>query len=242
MICRLLFASIFSIASVGLAADIVSQFDVASIKPSQPGVYPLDCNTLQGGVFTCRHVRAEWLFRLAFGFKFSTIKGAPRWFDEVYDVNAKAEGAGEMTLAELATPMLALFRERCGLVVHEETIKETVYVLEQQPKGVELKPSSPGTAASAKVTDEGWLMKGETMQAFAASLARLPEVNARVIDNTGLAGQFDFGLPYIISRGNTGAADSSIFDALLSIGLRLREEKREATALVIDQIHKPSEN
>jgi uncharacterized protein (TIGR03435 family) len=241
-----------------LAAQGATTFDVASIKPSLPGVHPVDCNTLPGGVFACRNVRAEWLFRMAFGFKFSRIKGAPQWFDELYDVNAKAEGAGEMTLAEVATPMLALFQERFGLVVHEEAIKETVYVLEHQPKGAELKPSSPGTASSAKGSDEGWLFKGETMQALAASLAALPDVNARVIDNTGLVGQFDFALPYVIPSRNGGApvdpgvapviarqssaTYSSIFDALLSIGLRLREEKRDATALVIDQIHRPTEN
>ena len=181
---------------------------------------------------------------MAFGFKFSTIKGTPRWFDELYDVNAKAEGAGEMTLAEVATPMLALFRERFGLVVHEEAVKETVYVLEQQPRGAELKPSAPGTASSAKGSDEGWLFKGETMQALAASLATLPDVNAHVIDNTGLGGRFDFALPYVIPGPNGGASVdpgvapviarepsatcSSIFDALLSIGLRLGEEKRDA--------------
>jgi uncharacterized protein (TIGR03435 family) len=258
MSCKILIAAIFSIASLGLAADGVSEFDVASIKPSLPGVHPFDCNTLPGGVFACHNVPVGGLFRMAFGFKFSTIKGAPPWFDEIYDVNAKAEGAGEMTQAELATPLLALFRERFGLVVHEEAIKETVYVLEQQATGAKLKPSSPGTATSSKGGDEAWLYKGLTMRAFAAGLATMPDVNARVIDNTGLVGQFDFALPYVNAGGNGGAAVdpgvapviarrsaaaySSIFDALLSIGLRLREEKRDATALVIDQIHRPSEN
>jgi uncharacterized protein (TIGR03435 family) len=246
------------VACQALVAQSAAAFDVASIRPSPPGVHPLDCNTLPGGVFACHNVRIEGLFRMAFGFKFSTIKGAPPWFDELYDVNAKAEGAGEMTQAELATPLLALFRERFGLVVHEEAIKETVYVLEQQTTGAKLKPSSPGTALSAKGDDEAWLYKGETMRAFAASLATMPDIKARVIDNTGLVGQFDFALPYINAGGNGGApvdpgvapviarrsaaAYSSIFDALLSIGLRLREEKRDTTALVIDQIHRPSEN
>ncbi|MEO5923034.1 MAG: TIGR03435 family protein [Bryobacteraceae bacterium] len=246
------------VACQSLVAQAASTFDVASIKPSLPGVRPPDCNTLPGGVFVCHNVRIDFLLRLAFHLKYSTIKGAPAWLEETIDLDAKAEGGGELTQEELSTRLLTLFRERFGLVAHEGIVKETVWVLEQQAAGAKLKPSSQGTAASSQTGDEAWLFKGLTMQAFAASLATRPDVNARVIDNTGLIGQFDFAFPYVNAGGNGGAsadngvspavarrsasAYSSILDALLSVGLRLREEKRDTTVLVIDQIHRPSEN
>ena len=94
------------------------------------------------------------------------------------------------------------------------------------------------------------------MADFAGLLARRPDVNTTVINNTGLAGKFDFTFPYINIAGNgtapadarpevvkrTAAAVSSTFDAVNSIGLRLRPQKREGTAVVIDQIHRPTDN
>jgi uncharacterized protein (TIGR03435 family) len=247
-----------AIGSLGVTADGASMFDVASIKPSPPGNQPALCNTLPGGRFVCHNVKAEFLLRLAFGPKTITIKGAPQWLDDLYDLDAKVEGAGEMTDAELAHPMLALVRDRFGLVAHEETLQQTVYILEQQKSGAKLKPSTPGTEYSIKRSDENVLLKGETMADFAGFMARRPDVNTTVIDNTGLAGKFDFTFPYVNAGGNgnapadptvtpevakrTAAAYSSTFDALTSVGLRLRPEKRDGTALVIDQIHRPSEN
>jgi len=240
--------------SGGLAAQGVTTFDVASIKPSPPN-QPFSCATLPGGVFTCHHVRAEWFLRLAFGLNATApIKGVPSWRDDLYDIDAKAEGAGEMTLAELAAPMLALFRDRFGLVTHEEPAKQTVYILEQLKSGARLEPSPPGTEYSMKQSDEGVLFKAETMGDLAANLGPKPDLNTTVIDNTGLAGKFDFTLPYI-NFGRTLPADASpeltrkwaasvpsTFDAVDSIGLRLRPEKRDGTVLVIDQIHKPTPN
>jgi uncharacterized protein (TIGR03435 family) len=237
-----------------LAAQGAAAFDVASIRPSHPGKQPVRCDTLPGGRFVCHDVKAEFLLRLAFGPRTVTIKGAPSWLGDLYDLDAKAEGAGEMTTAELAPPLLALFRDRFGLVAHEETIQQTVYILEQQRSGAKVKPSAPGTEYSLKRSDENVLLKGETMAHFAGLMAARPDVNATVIDNTGLAGKFDFAFPY--ANGNvpadptatpevakrTAAAYSSTFDALISIGLRLRPEKRDGTAMVIDQIHKPTEN
>lgn len=237
-----------------LAAESPAAFDVASIKPSPPGNQPVRCDTLPGGHFVCHNVKAEFLLRLAFGPKIVTIKGAPSWLGDLYDLDAKAEGAGEMTQAGLAPAMLALFRDRFGLVAHEETIEQTVYILEQQGSGAKVKPSAPGTEYSMKRSDENVLLRGETMAHFAGLMAGRPDVNATVVDNTGLAGKLDFALPYANGSApadptatpevakRTAAAYSSTFDAVSSIGLRLRPEKRDGTAVVIDQIHRPTEN
>jgi uncharacterized protein (TIGR03435 family) len=246
------------LSGLGFAADGVSQFEVASIKPSPPGVRQPDCSTLPGGLFTCHNIQLKYLLRLAMGPKISETKGAPSWLDEFYDIDAKVASEKEMTQAELVTPLLALFRERFGLVSHEEPVQETYYLLEQQTNGTKLKRSAPGTVLSLKNSEEAAFFQGETMPALAARLSTRRDVNARVIDRTGLVGQFDFALPYVSADGNGGAlvdpgnspvltrrlaaAYASTFDSLLSIGLRLRAGKRDGSAFVIDEIHRPTEN
>jgi uncharacterized protein (TIGR03435 family) len=202
MNCKAALLVVIAIGSLGFTAEGASTFDVASIKPSLPDNQPVLCNTLPGGRFVCHNAKAEFLLRLAFGPKTITIKGAPSWLGDLYDLDAKAEGAGEMTDAELAPAMLALVRDRFGLVAHEETIQQTVYILEQQKSGAKLKPSAPGTEYSIKRSDENVLLKGETMADFAGLMARRPDVNATVVDNTGLAGKFDFTFPYVNVGGN----------------------------------------
>ncbi len=234
----------------------MAAFDVATIKPSAPDGQ-VRCDTLPGGYFVCHNARLEFLLRLAFGLKNSApIHGAPSWLDDLYDFDAKAEGAGQMTQEEIAAPLLALFRERLGLVAHVETTQQTVYLLEQQESGAKMTPSDPESKYSLQRTDEDAIVTGETMAHFAAQISMRPDVNALVIDNTGLVGKFDFRVPYVDVGGNgkapagappevvrrTAAAFSSTFAAVNSVGLRLRREKRDGPVLVIDRIHRPSEN
>jgi len=244
-----------AICCLWFPADGASVFDVASIKPSKPGAQRASCKVLPGGhLFVCHNVTVELLLRLTLSYVPAAIKGAPSWLGDLYDVDARTES--EITEDELATPMLALFRDRFGLVAHEETVQQTVYILEQAKSGAILNPSAPGTEYSFTRSDEKVVVKGETMEHFSGLLGRRPDLNALVIDKTGLAGKFDFTFPYI-SAGNprdlpadatpeivkrTEAAVTSTFDAVGAIGLRLRPEKRDGTALVIEQLHKPTEN
>jgi len=244
-----------AIGSLCFPGDGATVFDVVSIRPSRPNTQRASCKVLPGGrLFACHNVTVELLLRLALTYEPVTIKGAPSWFGDLYDVDAEVEG--KITEDELAAPMLSLFRDRFGLVSHEEAVQQSVYILEQVKPGVKLKPSAPGTEYSFKRSDENVVLKGETMEHFSGLLGRRPDVNTTVIDQTGLAGKFDFTFPYI-GAGNpteppadatpevvkrTTAALSSTFDAVNSIGLRLRPEKRNGTALVIDQIHRPTEN
>jgi uncharacterized protein (TIGR03435 family) len=242
---------ILAIGSLAFAAEGPSMFDVAAIKPSPPGDQPVRCDTLPGGRFVCHNVKAIFFVRLAF--RTAAIKSAPSWLEDLYDLDAQAEGGGEMTQAELAPAMLALLHDRFGLVAHAETVPQTVYILEQQKSGAKVKPTAPGTEYSIKRSDENVLYKGETMAHFAGLMGARPDVNATVIDNTGLEGKFDFTFPYIGNAPADSAVSpeaakgiaagySSTFDALISIGLRLKPEKRDGTVWVIDQIHRPSEN
>jgi uncharacterized protein (TIGR03435 family) len=249
----------FLLACQSLAAQGALAFDVESIHPSQPDNQKFTAETLPGGRFVGHNLTTRFIVNVAYGPKQITIIGAPDWFDDLYDINAKAEGAGEMTETEIAIPMFALLRDRFGLIAHEETIQQNVYFLEQRKSGAKLTPSAPETEYSFKRTADGVFFNGETMAHFAPTFGSKPDVQAPVIDNTGLVGKFDFFFPYInVSNGANAAtpapevtpeiakrldaAYASTFDALRSVGLELKPGKRAATAVVIDQIHRPSAN
>jgi len=98
--------------------------------------------------------------------------------------------------------MLALLRDRFGLVAREETIQQNVYFLEQGKSGAKVTPSAPGTEYSLARTAEGVLFRGETMAHFALTFGNKPDIQAPVVDNTGLVGKFDFFFPYLnVSQG-----------------------------------------
>lgn len=242
-----------------LAAQGAAAFDVAVIRRSQPDNQKFTAETLPGGRFIAHNISVRGLMMIGYEPKQITIVGAPDWFDELYDINARADGAGEMTETEAAIPILALLRDRFGLVAHEETIQQNVYFLELRKSGTKLTPSAPETEYSFKRSADGVFFKGETMAHFAPTFGSRPDVQAPVIDNTGLAGKFDFFFPYInVSNGANAAAPapdvtpeiakrleaaySSTFDAVRSVGLELKPGKRAAIAVVIDQIHRPSAN
>lgn len=129
----LLIAGIFD-----LTAQSVSAFDVASVKPSQSDS-KFDCKTLPGGRFICHNAPLQYLLLSAFADKPLTprgrvprFKGAPGWINDECDIDAIAEGAGEMTWPQLARPLYALLQQRFTLVAHLETVQEAGFYLELQ--------------------------------------------------------------------------------------------------------------
>jgi len=238
-----------------LAAQNVSKFDVASIKPSPPG-RNFDCNTFPGGRFACHNAAVNSLLIIAFADKPLTpqghaprIKGTPTWVNDQYDIDAIAEGAGEMTSAQVARPLFALLQERFGLVAHLETVQADGFSLEQEHSGAKLKPNTSDATESQTRMPDGILFTATTMKTLALIVGRTRDVNATVVDNTGLDGKYDFKylFDFAAFQSQTDGAQqpnggSSAFDALKELGLRLIPVKIAASVIVVDQIHKPTEN
>jgi uncharacterized protein (TIGR03435 family) len=88
---------VFILGCQSLAAQGAAAFDVASIRLSQPDKQKFAAETLPGGRFAGHNVTTRFLVNVAYGPKQVTIIGAPDWFDELYDINARVDGADEMT-------------------------------------------------------------------------------------------------------------------------------------------------
>lgn len=242
------------------------EFEVASIRPSG------DCTgggQPQPGRLTLRCVTVRALIQMAYGYfangasytaNLLDIRGAPAWTDsEHYDIAATA--GGETSQAAMRGPMLqALLEERFGLRFHRETLEGPVYLLTVAKGGA--KPSKireascpPGGAPEPCGTEtrkqNGGVLTvnahGVSVGAFAGGLLS-QLAGRRVIDQTGLAGLFDFHLEYApdteaADGGTVEAAGPSLAVALEEqLGLKLTRGKGAAPVFVVDRVERPSAN
>jgi uncharacterized protein (TIGR03435 family) len=148
----------------------------------------------------------------------------------------------------------SLLVSRFKLKVRHETEQESVYALVVAKGGPKLTPSVPlplGSAFDASTADQdaatfsqsyrgGYTVKNATMASWACQLSAQREVQRTVIDETGLAGKFDFTFAWDMSQNGPGP---SIFAALEEqLGLKLEPRKAPVDSIVIEHVEKPSEN
>lgn len=109
--------------SVTLLAQSPKAFDVASMKPTDPALVratPLRLDTLPGGRFVARNIALRVLIAFAWNVRDQNLSGAPAWFEDTYDIDAVAAGAGEMSADELRPEVISLLQDRMKLAAHTE--------------------------------------------------------------------------------------------------------------------------
>lgn len=194
------------------------------------------------------------------------FSGPESLFDVRFDITATIPPG--TTKEQFLLMQQSLLATRLGLVFHREKKEMPVYELAVAKGGSKLKEAAPpqddseSHAYSLKRDDEGFpvLPPGQTMYAFAMNHARLQgasetmehfastlagQLNAPVVDATGLIGKYDFVLKWI--PGNLRPEDDpglTLESALLQqLGLTLRHTKGQVEVLVVDHVEKtPTEN
>lgn len=229
----------------------------------------------------------QMLIRLAYSVEDNQISGAPNWVNsDRYDVEAKMDGAtadevrklsGEQNQSTREHMLQALLVDRFKLTLHRETRELPLYSLMVAKNGSKLQESKPGEPDNRgfKTPDGHPMAQGHFVRMGMGQLdghsigtediARLlaQQLGRKVVDNTGLKGNYDFtlqwtpeqshgpafrgpeGAPGAASSGSTPSADSgpSIFTAVQEqLGLKLESQKGPVEVLVIDHVEKPSEN
>ncbi len=244
-----------------------SGFEVASIKPSDPGSGAMQIGVAPGGVFTAKNVTVKALIGQAFEVRDFQISGGPGWLDsERYDIVAKGNGmsasedelramTSEQRLAfkqQLVLKLQSLLADRFQLKVHRETRELTSYDLVIAKNGQKLQPPkdegiNPGLTVRRGDTGQTEVTGRRTS---VDSLTRIlsNQVGRTVTDKTGLKGDYDFKMSFTPDVGLQGNGDSttdgpSIFTALQEqLGLRLDSRRGPVEMLVIDSATKASEN
>jgi uncharacterized protein (TIGR03435 family) len=237
-------------------------FEVASIRPSdgkRTGFgFP---RPMPGGQsYIVINSPLMIMFMSAYRITDSQVMGAPDWMllKPTWDVEAKAERPS--TPEQLQEMFQNLLADRFNLRFHRETKEMAAYVLSVEKSGSKLKvsdgtdpfhePIKPGEHPDVRVGT------GASMSDLCWNLTF--NLNAPVVNKTGLAGYYDFTLDRSApvsspqSQESPGPAmprlegperNADLITALREqLGLKLEYRRTPVEVFVIDHVEQPSEN
>ena len=185
-------------------------FEVASIKPHDPGNPRAMMVADASGRFTAVGITAVMLIRTTYGLQDDQVVGGPDWLRSArFDITAKAEDATPPTAMG---PMLqSLLADRFRMTSHRETRELPVYALVKARSDGQLgarlvpnacvwditkppAPAKPGEPQCGGISEGFGRMTLNAMPipVFLQYLA--PKVNRVIVDRTSLTGNFDIEL------------------------------------------------
>jgi uncharacterized protein (TIGR03435 family) len=242
------------------------QFEVASVKPTDPGVpHSNGVHLYPGGRLEIFAVPFKTLVATAFGLSHWQISGGDAWAEkDEYDIEAKPPenlrpgikslrytwfGIQDKTLRSM---LQALLMDRFHLQFHRETKTGDVYLLEQSGKTLRLRPvevPSPEVDASGNSGFESIGYAGGRWDLSNAAMPQLAKfaadfiLHVPVLDRTELSGLFHYRQAAADLEPKYGGDQSETFISFLSeIGLKLERAKGPVDKFVIDHAARPSPN
>lgn len=259
------------------AAPTPYEFEVATINLSNPDASGGGFTVLgrASDRFSARNLPLMKLIRAAYGIPLgaedSRITGGPNWLrSEKYDVDAKIDSSVVDELKTLSRDqrmlaqqqmLQALLAVRCKLAIHRETKDLAIYTLVIAKHGPKVQDAKPGERGPLDMGGNG---ETRSITGQARSIANLAQalsvsLGCPVMDQTGLAGQYDFKLEWTPDDNQaqsplTGAPNDrpapppdskapSIFEAIQEqLGLKLVSAKGPVAVIVIDHVERPSAN
>jgi uncharacterized protein (TIGR03435 family) len=242
-----------------MKADADPSFEVATIKPSDPNS-PGQMLTIQGDRMVTRNTSLSFLITFAYGLHPKQIVGGPSWLDsEKYDINAKPDVEGQPNDKQIKSMLQKLLTERFKLTFHKEKKELSAYSITVGKNGARLTKSEgdPNGLPGLGFRGLGKLVvRNATISDF-AGLMQTVVLDRPVVDQSGLAGRFDFTLDWTPEPSQFGgrggqapqpgaddpAAPPDLFTAIVAqLGLKLDSAKLPVDVLVIDKVEKPSDN
>lgn len=266
MFAAMIFGGFLAPISKGQTAPV--QFDVVSVKMHNPENRDGRMELLPNGV-RLSNLPLQDLIVQAYGLVLTDqIVGLPNWANsERLDIEAKVASADvaafkKLTLDQVRSMGRPILTERFKFASHEEKKVLPLYALVVAKNGSELQPSTMssedpnartgvigmGHASNSNGTFTTELTaRGVTMDRLASALSQ-QGLGRVVLDNTGLAGRYDFKLTWApdsvaADPNSTDTSGPSILTALSEqLGLKLEPQKGPVPVLVIDHIEEPSPN
>jgi bla regulator protein blaR1 len=239
--------------------EVAKEFEVASIKPSDPSAHGMRFQIAPGGRLTASNVTVKMLVQQAYDVKSFQITGGPGWLGtEHYDIVAKGEGA---TSPDDFKPMLqALLTQRFHLTFHRESKELPIYALVVGKNGPKLTENTGGPGPQMSMGRGQLTGKKISMTMFATQLSN--QLGRTVQDKTDLKGNYDIKLEWTPDQNQpigpreakeggpdappppvVDASGPTIFTALNEqLGLKLESQKGPVSMLILDSAEKASEN
>jgi uncharacterized protein (TIGR03435 family) len=224
------------------------EFAVATIKPDKTeGVQSYWRNTPDGFSAITPVVA---LVTSAYEVMPQQVVGLPGWASsEPLAIEAKMDGDTVAALAKLQPQeqwqqrqkmLQALLAERFGLKVRRTTKELPVYVLTVVDAG-KLKRSATDSGGNASFYPGSIKAHAMSIDSLAMNLAGT--LGRVVVNQTGLAGTYDFTLEWAPEGADATDQRPSIFTAMEEqMGLKLKATQGPVDAIVVDAIERPSAN
>ena len=218
---RQIIAGIVISACVAVGIELHAQrqpaFEVASVKPSQPGGRGRGFGVTPAGQFMAQGMNAADLIGIAYGgslpLRRFQITGGPGWVDsDRFDIVANSPVAAP-TPEQTRVMIRALLIDRFKLIAKEETKDAPIYLLNlarrDGPPGPKLKPSGytcfegptpmPDADRDKCVFNVGYgvlTARGVSMPTLAYTLQNFYGIGRLVVDRTGLKGGYDMDMEW----------------------------------------------
>ena len=256
-------AAIALLALAANAQETKLEFDVATIKSSDPNVNGSHVNSSRDGnkgKLECHNLTLKQLIVIGYHLRKEQITGGASWTgSDRFDIEAKYELPAEPELKQSLTDaqkaeqqrqfeerVRGLLADRFQLTVKFETRETAIYALVVAKGGPKLKPTKDNTGNQGTKSRRGTMTgTGSDPENIAQALGY--ETDKPVLDKTGLKGRFDFQLDWMPDppAGATTPEISgpSLFTAVQEqLGLKLDAQKVPLPFLIIERAEKPSAN
>lgn len=237
------------------------QFEVASLKPSQPagrgaitGIRP----AAGGQRYEATNCTIKTMIGVAYRLKPEQIVGGPEWLDtDRYDMEAKAEKASNGD--ELHVMLMNMLVDRMQLKFHHEKKEMRMYALTAGPGETRLTPHEAANGGEPWIEQSQPKFLHMKMKATSVSMDYFAfrlglGMDLPVVDLTGLKGDYDFSLEYtrdlpltfpengLINGEAPDTSGPTIFQAVKQLGLELKAQRGPVDVIVIDRAEKPAAN
>ena len=241
------------------------EFEVATIKPSDPSQPGWGIRVDRSGMFTTRNTTLSDLIKFAYSVHPKQIIGAPSWIDsDKFDVSAKPDTPGIPSVDQMRAMLMKLLADRFLLAFHTEKRELSAYVITVAKSGAKLEKEEnapvpvPGFGG---MPQRGFNVRNATIAEFAAVM-QAQFMDQPVVDHTGLGDtRYSFILKWTPDASQSvgyGAgprppnpqpqttdadAPPDLFAAVQQqLGLQMNSAKTAVDVMVIDHMDHPSAN
>jgi len=230
-----------------MPADAHPSFEIATIKPSHP-------DDTKGGFQVGGHrlliqnQSVNDLLSFAYAIHQKQIVDGPAWLDtQKYDIVGQADLDGYANLRQIQEMLQKLLQSRFNLKFHREKRELPIYAITVAKGGPKLTKHTEASnglpTQSGSPSSGGRRFTNNSMSDFALGMQSF--LDRPVVDQTGLAGRYDFVLTWNPDDSSTDSPNPlpGLFTAIQEqLGLKLDPVKGPADVYVIDHVEKPSEN
>jgi uncharacterized protein (TIGR03435 family) len=237
-------------ATAKMAADADPDWDVVTVKPADPAENNASVR-MDGREFVMTNRSVETLLLIGYSVHKKQIVNAPDWIrTERWDIKGIPDVPGQPSLRQMQALARKVLTARFGLVAHTEKREMDVYALTASKSGEKMTPSGgdPNGLPDENDNENGGV---RTMRAANISMGEFALImkffmDRPVVDQTGLAGRYDFQLRWTFDDSRV-APDSNappgLFTAIQEqLGLKLEATKAQTDVLVLDAVKHPSAN